>query len=194
VWLHFKLHRVPCLRPLHYVRVIARKSACHDGMRSCCRHERYFEELCSSVEQRELLTDVLVDSAISRIADSDEYFLFAELYRMCVLALSRDASVATNSAVPVHPRLVGIGKGGHKHGAYPPSGVLPCESMPLLAAPLAYLYKQPAAMFRCLRALFCRCASSPFFMRSHASLSLVSFFGWHRSPRPFTSARNMTAR
>lgn len=40
---------------------------------------------------------------------------------------------------------------------WPPSGVLPYRGLCLLAAPLCYLYDRPAASYRLLRALYCRC-------------------------------------
>ena len=125
-----------------------------------CRHAHRFEALCDCVEERELLTDALLDTALARLADCDDYFLFVEAYRACLLPLSRDATVAAHAAAPPHPRLVGVGKGGHRHGAYPPSGCLPSEALPPLVAPLAYLFPEPAGMFRCMRALYCRCAAA----------------------------------
>ena len=108
------------------------------------------EALSLRVEERELLTDALTDADLRRLADSDDFFLFHDACRAVTLSLSRDASVVQHAAATPHPRLVGVGKGGHKHGAYPPSGVLPFEGMCALAAPLAYVYGDRAAMFHCL--------------------------------------------
>ncbi|GFR49576.1 hypothetical protein Agub_g11625, partial [Astrephomene gubernaculifera] len=39
---------------------------------------------------------------------------------------------------------------------YPPSGVLPYRGLSLLAAPLCYLYDNPASSYRLFRAMYCR--------------------------------------
>jgi hypothetical protein len=124
-----------------------------------CRDTEYFEELCTRVEHRELLSDLLIDQGVAALANTDEFFLFTAPIRTAALALSRDTSAATAAAVHPHPRLVGLGRGGARHGAYPPGGALPGESAVALMAPLAYLHNSPQAIFATGRALHCRYAN-----------------------------------
>lgn len=126
---------------------------------SLCRDAQFFEALCERVEERELLVDTFLEHDLAVLGDCDDYFLFLELCRAILCALLRDESVVGNAAATPHPRLLGVGKAGHKHGAYPPSSVLPYEGMGLLAAPLAYLHSSRAASFYMLRAMYCRCAA-----------------------------------
>lgn len=90
------------------------------------------------------------------LANSDDFFLFTETIRAATLAFSRDASVAANSAMPAHPRLIGLGKGGQRHGLYPPCGVLPPTWLSSLVAPLVYVFGDAEGVFYCTRALYCR--------------------------------------
>jgi hypothetical protein len=115
-------------------------------------------QLCEAVESRQLLTDALISHSVATLANSDDYFIFTESIRSALLAFSRDASVAANSAIPAHPRLIGLGKGGQRHGLYPPCGVLPASWMSLMVAPLSYVFGNAEGVFYCTRALHCRSA------------------------------------
>lgn len=130
----------------------------------CCRAagqisrcDDRFTELCEAVESRQLLTDALISNSVAALANSDDFFLFTETIRAATLAFSRDASIATNSATPAHPRLIGLGKGGQRHGLYPPCGVLPPTWLGSLVAPLVYVFGDAEGVFFCTRALYCRC-------------------------------------
>mmetsp|Transcript_13828 Transcript_13828/g.35745 ORF Transcript_13828/g.35745 Transcript_13828/m.35745 type:complete len:404 (-) Transcript_13828:224-1435(-) len=117
----------------------------------------HFEALCAEVENRQLLTDYLVAADVeANIAPQEDYFLFEERIRCVLLAFTRDPAVAAMCAVPPHPQLVGMGKGGRRHGTYPPSAVLPFAGLALLAGPLCYLYAEAAQLYHAFRALYCR--------------------------------------
>ena len=134
-----------------------------EGLCLCCRPagqsrqcDERFTQLCEAVESRQLLTDALISHSVAALADSNDFFLFTETIRAATLAFSRDASVATNSAIPAHPRLIGLGKGGQRHGLYPPCGVVPPTWLSSLVAPLVYVFGDPEGIFFCTRALYCR--------------------------------------
>eukprot|EP00892_Ulva_mutabilis_P004903 jgi/Ulvmu1/2785/UM140_0015.1 len=116
----------------------------------------HFEALCERVEERRLLVDSATVAAVGALTDADDFFLFAEPLRAAALAFSRDPSTAALAAAPPHPRLVGLGRGGHRHGLYPPGGVLPHTGAVALSAPLAYLFPTAAGIMLCHRALYCR--------------------------------------
>jgi hypothetical protein len=122
----------------------------------CGHDDSRFEQLCEAVQARQLLTDALISHSVATLANSDDFFIFTETIRAAILAFSRDASVAANTAVPVHPRLIGLGKGGQRHGLYPPCGVLPTSWVSSIVAPLCYLFGDAEGVFYCTRALYCR--------------------------------------
>mmetsp|Transcript_34788 Transcript_34788/g.82505 ORF Transcript_34788/g.82505 Transcript_34788/m.82505 type:complete len:354 (+) Transcript_34788:278-1339(+) len=116
-----------------------------------------FESLCCEVESRQLLTDLLVSADVeNHVATSPDYFLFQEELRAVLLAFTRDPTVSGSCRAEPQPQLVGMGKGGRRHGTYPPSGVLPFAGLSLLCAPLCYLYSDPSDVFHTFRAMYCR--------------------------------------
>lgn len=123
-----------------------------------CRSVEHFEALCERVEERRLLVDGAVASGIAALSDAEDFFLFAEPLRAAALAFSRDPSAAAHAAAAPHPRLVGLGRGGQRHGLYPPAGVLPHGGAAALLAPLPYLFPTAASVMLCHRALYCRYA------------------------------------
>lgn len=123
-----------------------------------CRSVEHFEALCERVEERRLLVDGAVAADIAALSDAEDFFLFAEPLRAAALAFSRDPSAAAHAAAPPHPRLVGLGRGGQRHGLYPPGGVLPHSGAAALLAPLPYLFPTAAGVMLCHRALYCRYA------------------------------------
>jgi hypothetical protein len=57
---------------------------------------------------------------------------------------------------PCTPARLAYEARGGRMRPYPPSGLLPFRGLAALAAPLAFLYRHPAAAYRALLALYCR--------------------------------------
>mmetsp|Transcript_9683 Transcript_9683/g.31537 ORF Transcript_9683/g.31537 Transcript_9683/m.31537 type:complete len:540 (-) Transcript_9683:87-1706(-) len=137
------------LRPLVW-RVALGQSEVND------KDRLYFDRLCQEVLRRRLLVDGMVCADIKSLSDDDEYFIFEEVLRAAMLAMTRDSAVGPACAVAPFPRLRGMGRKGRSHGSYPPSGVLPFEKMCHFAAPLSYLYQEPEELYFTFRALYTR--------------------------------------
>ncbi|KAL0056276.1 hypothetical protein WJX82_009498 [Trebouxia sp. C0006] len=119
-----------------------------------------FENLCSQVEECNLLTDLLIEQDLETVANSEHFFLFEESLRAVLLAASRDPSLGPSCHHKPFPCLLGKTASGETQGAYPSSGLLPCRGLVEYAAPLCYLYAEQAScavMFSSMYARFwCR--------------------------------------
>ncbi|CAD7699514.1 unnamed protein product, partial [Ostreobium quekettii] len=113
------------------------------------RDKQHFDALCEMVESQELLTDLLVERDIQLLANSQHFFPFEETLRSVLLAFTRDSSVTCSMGTEV---VTGTGD----NAKYPPSGVLPFKGLVMYAAPVCYLCKDPADVYRVFKSMFCR--------------------------------------
>ncbi|CAG9466212.1 unnamed protein product [Pedinophyceae sp. YPF-701] len=125
-----------------------------------------FEELCRQVEARPLLVDYCVETDLRDTCNSSEFFVFSEVVRSTLLALSRDPSVPGECPEVPHPLLLAHpwhpptqpGETPPRAGlfVYPPSGAMPSRALAQMAALVAYLTVDRVAHFHLFRALHCR--------------------------------------
>ncbi|KAA6421890.1 MAG: hypothetical protein FRX49_08209 [Trebouxia sp. A1-2] len=128
----------PALRPRLWASALALDLECEIVRDS-------FENLCSQVEECNLLTDLLIEQDLETVANSEHFFLFEESLRAVLLAASRDPSLGPSCHHKPFPCLLGKTASGDTQGPYPPSGVLPCRGLVEYAAPLCYLYAEQAS-------------------------------------------------
>ncbi|GMH35762.1 hypothetical protein BSKO_03630 [Bryopsis sp. KO-2023] len=115
---------------------------------------QYFESLCESVEEQEMLTDLLIEHDLQVLSGSQHFFPFEETLRSVLLAFSRDPAIGQCSSIPsVHFINAGTDETDMQ---YPPSGVLPFKGLIMLAAPLCMVYDDPTDVFVVFRSMYCR--------------------------------------
>jgi len=134
------------------------------------RQDAYFRALARQATRGRLLVDHLaaLDCATS-VRCHEDYFVYEPVCRAALACLSRDGWVRERCRARIHPDvrldvavadLVLAPDGARPTTdalpAYPPSGVVPFRGLALLAAPLCYLYDDPADVYFAFRALYVR--------------------------------------
>ena len=114
----------------------------------------YFDMLQSQVDEVDILVDQLFHMDVEHAVDDDSYFPFEKELDDTVMAFSRDPWVLGNCANRVHPPLIGRTIDGHNVGIFPPGGVQPFRGLVSYAAPLCFIYHEPAEIYYIFREMF----------------------------------------
>ncbi|OQR90646.1 hypothetical protein ACHHYP_05346 [Achlya hypogyna] len=114
-----------------------------------------FQQLQALSMQSVFATDGIYLMDVQQTTDSSDYFPFEDHLRCVMLAFSRDATIPTQAVAVMEAPLTAQLAGGATT-AVPPSTVLPLSGLVMFAAPLCYLYNDPAHVYFIFREMYCR--------------------------------------
>ncbi|KDO32047.1 hypothetical protein SPRG_03265 [Saprolegnia parasitica CBS 223.65] len=117
--------------------------------------QAHFMQLQALTTSSVYATDGMYLLDVQQTTDSSDYFPFEDHLRSVMLAFSRDASIRTQAAARLESPVSTTMSNGAST-AVPPSGVLPLSGLVMFAAPLCYLYNDPAHVYFIFREMYCR--------------------------------------
>ncbi|OQS03927.1 hypothetical protein THRCLA_03790 [Thraustotheca clavata] len=114
-----------------------------------------FEQLQAMTQQIHMATDDIYLLDVQQTTDSSDYFPFEDHLRCVMLAFSRDATIPKQAVSTIDDPILATLKDGTQLNV-PPSGVYPISGLVMFAAPLCYLYNDPAHVYFIFREMYCR--------------------------------------
>ncbi|GAX73915.1 hypothetical protein CEUSTIGMA_g1365.t1 [Chlamydomonas eustigma] len=131
-----------------------------------------FAGLCRDVLMKRSVTDVITCSDVQSIADTEHFFLFEEMIRAVLLALSRDQDLMPCLSSPPFWSSAISGQDASSSALTKEdcvstshdqlqqqllsNTILPVQGIAFLVAPLCYLYEHPADVYRLFRSMYAR--------------------------------------
>ena len=96
----------------------------------------------------------------------------------CLFLFFRDKYVIENVKSKPHAPVVGIAGTDRVVGAYPPSGILPCQMFSRYFGPLSYISDKKEDCYYIFRALYCKyfCYLHSISINSQSIISLCKLF------------------
>ena len=115
--------------------------------------EEYVNNLYNA-DTNQLLIDDIIEAEIQDLINNDEFFVFEDVIRFVSHASMRDPQMYEYARCKPHSQIIGLGQMDKSVGMFPPNGILPCKSFPLLNAPFCYISNKKEEVYLLFRAMY----------------------------------------